>query len=320
MNRSKTKNVSAWIGIDVSKAQLDIASSHPDIKLPSQLPNDKHGHQELIKIIAKNHHIKIIFEATGGYEKALLISLQERKIHATRANPAQVRAYAKAQGLLAKTDRIDACLLAKYGETFQPEATWLISPELDEIRDLLRCRRYLREQLHREKMQLEHTRSKDVTSLLKKRLKAIEKELLEITKTIIAKSRELESLRPAIEKLVSVKGVAELTAISLLVAMPELGKITRKQAAALAGVAPMNCDSGKIRGHRRIQGGRGEIRQAMYMATIVACRYEPTLKEFYQRLLANGKAKKVAITAVMRKLILHLNSLMRNHLQSLETH
>jgi transposase len=91
-------------------------------------------------------------------------------------------------------------------------------------------------------------------------------------------------------------------------------------AAALAGVAPMNCDSGKIRGHRRIQGGRGEIRQAMYMATIVACRYEPTLKEFYQRLLANGKAKKIAITAVMRKLILHLNSLMRNHLQSLETH
>lgn len=319
MKDTQIQNPSSWIGIDISKAQLDLYSSHPNLKLPSAIPNTTEGHQKLLKLVSKIPEIKIIFEATGGYEKPLLLTLQKTEIHATRINPAQVRSFAKAKGLLAKTDKIDAQLLAHYGEIFTPKPTLPIDPELDELQDLIKYRRHLRDQLHREKMQLEHKHSKPVTAMIRRRIISLQKQLETLARTITEQAKNSETLRPAIEILTSVKGVADLTAASLLAAMPELGTLTRKQASALAGVAPINCDSGTMRGRRKTYGGRTEIRQALYMAAVVSSRFEPTLRDFYQRLLKNEKAKKVALTAVMRKLLIHLNSLMRNHLSESST-
>ena len=297
MEDTQIQKLSSWIGIDISKAQLDLASGHPDLKLPSSIPNSPEGHRKLLSLITNFPELKIIFEATGGYEKPLLLTLQEADIHATRINPAQVRSFAKAKGLLAKTDKIDAKLLVHYGEIFNPEATLPIDPELDELRDLIKYRRHLRDQLHREKMQLEHEHCKPVTAMIRRRIIGLQKQLETLTITITDQSKKSEALRPAIEILTTVKGVAELTAASLLAAMPELGTLTRKQAAALAGVAPINCDSGTMRGRRKPYGGRSEIRQALYMAAIVSSRFEPILRDFYQRLINNGKTKKVALTA-----------------------
>ena len=319
MENTQIQKPSSWIGIDISKAQLDLGSDHPVMKLPSSVPNSPDGHQKLLKLITNFPGIKIIFEATGGYEKPLLLALQKSGMHATRINPAQVRSFAKAKGLLAKTDKIDAELLAHYGEIFNPQATLPIDPELDELQDLIKYRRHLRDQLHREKMQLEHEHSKPVTAMIRRRIIGLQKQLETLTKTITDQAKKSETLRSAVELLTTVKGVAELTATALLAAMPELGTLTRKQVAALAGVAPINCDSGTMRGRRKTYGGRTEIRQALYMAAIVSSRFEPILKDFYQRLLNNGKTKKVALTAVMRKLLIHLNSLMRRHLESSKT-
>jgi len=307
----------SWIGIDISKKQLDLATLHPDLKqLPSSLPNTPKGHQKFLKIITSIDGVKVIFEATGGYEKPLLLFLQKAQIHATRINPSQVRSFAKAEGLLAKTDQIDALLLTRYGNLFQPDPTLPIDPELDELQDLIKYRRHLRDQLHREKMLLEHEHSRTVTTMIRRRIAGLKTQLKNLTDTITSKARQSPTLTPALDLLTTVKGVADFTATSLLAAMPELGTLTRKQAASLAGVAPINCDSGTMRGRRKIYGGRMEIRQALYMAAVVSARYEPTLRDFYQKLLANGKAKKVALTAVMRKLLIYLNSLMRSHLES----
>ena len=319
MKDTQIQNPASWIGIDISKAQLDLDSRHPHLKLPSSVPNTPEGHQKLLKLIAQIPDIKIIFEATGGYEKPLLLTLQKSKIYATRINPAQVRSFAKAKGLLAKTDKIDAKLLAHYGDLFTPKATLPIDPELDELQDLIKYRRHLRAQLNREKMQLEHKHCRPVTAMIRRRVAGLQKQLETLAKTITAQAKSSEALRPAVKILTTVKGVADLTATSLLAAMPELGTLTRKQAAALAGVAPINCDSGTMRGRRKTYGGRSEIRQALYMASVVGARFEPILKDFYQTLLAKGKPKKVALTAVMRKLLIHLNSLMRKHLEGLKS-
>lgn len=315
MKDTHIQNSSSWIGIDISKAQLDLYSNNPALKLPSSIPNTTEGHKKLLKLVSETPGIKFIFEATGGYEKPLLLTLQKTQIYATRINPAQVRSFAKAKGLLAKTDKIDAKLLAQHGEMFSPKATLPIDPELDQLQDLIKYRRHIRDQLHREKMQLEHEHCKPVTAMIKRRIVSLQKQLETLAKTITEQAKSSQTLRPAIEILTSVKGVADLTATALLAAMPELGTLTRNQASALAGVAPINCDSGTMRGRRKTYGGRTEIRQALYMAAVVSSRFEPTLRDFYQHLLKNGKAKKVALTAVMRKLLIHLNSLMRRHLE-----
>lgn len=314
MNTDITRNRHPWIGIDISKAQLDLAASSFLKKLPKTLPNTQAGHRKILKFLATHPDMKVIFEATGGYENKLLKTLQANEIHASRINPAQARSFAKASGLLAKTDQIDAQLLADYGETFQPEATKPLDPEREELQDIIKYRRHLRDQLHREKMLLEHEHSKTVTTMIRRRIGSLEKQIQTLSNTIETLTLQSEKLAPAMEILTKVKGVATLTAASLLAAMPELGKLTRKQVASLAGVAPINCDSGTMRGQRRIYGGRRDVRQALYMASLSASRHEPILAKFYQNLLAKGKPTKVALTAVMRKLLIHLNSLMRSHL------
>jgi len=170
-------------------------------------------------------------------------------------------------------------------------------------------------------MQLEHEHCKPVTALIKRRIKRLQKQLETLTQTITDLAESPQALSPAVKVLTTVKGVATFTATALLAAMPELGTLTRKQAAALAGVAPINCDSGQMKGRRKTYGGRSEIRQALYMAAVVSSRFEPEpiLSDFHQRLNENGKSKKVALTAVMGKLLIHLNSLMSGHLEQMKS-
>jgi transposase len=304
-----------YIGIDISKKELEVHTYETSLELPKSIPNNASSIAKLIKKMHENSKIHCIFEATGGYEKLLLKMLQEASIKASRINPSLARNFAKAIGVLSKTDAIDAKILTDYGIKFTPRKTLPIDPIIEEVQSLLKYRRHLNDELHREKMQLENYQPKSVISMVKSRIKQLEKAIEKVTETMVNLQSKSPNLNESVELLTSTKGVGDNSALSLLAAMPELGKLSNNQATSLAGLAPFNRDSGNMRGRRMIYGGRKEIRNALYMSALVASRYNPILKDFYQRLLANGKPKKLALIAVMRKLLLHLNTLMKRHLQ-----
>jgi len=312
------KDNSIYIGIDISKPELEIHTYEASLKLPSATPNTKSSILKLIKKFAKDKRIHCVFEATGGYEKSLLSLLQSEGVKASRITPSLARNFAKAQGILSKTDAIDAKVLTDYGFKFSPRETAPLDPVIEEIHALVKYRRHLNDELLRERQQLEHTPPKSIETMIKSRIKTLTKQVEKITKLMIDLKSKSPEIDEAVEILTSTKGVGDNSALSLLAAMPELGKLTNNQASSLAGLAPFNRDSGKFRGRRMIYGGRKDIRQALYMAALSASRYNPTLKEFYQRLLANGKPKKLALIAVMRKLLSYLNLLMKRHLQEIE--
>lgn len=305
-----------WIGIDISKKELEIHTYESSLKLSKVIANSQSEIKKLITKLKKASNPHLVFEATGGYEKLLLSLLQKAEIKASRITPSLARNYAKAKGLLAKTDAIDAQILTDFGIQFNPRETPPLDPILEEIQSLVKYRRHLNEQLHRERQQLEHPQPKSVETIVKARMKTLKNQIEKITKHMIDLKKKSPTLDEATALLASTKGVGDNSALSLLVAMPELGKLTRQEAASLAGLAPFNRDSGKFRGQRRIYGGRKDIRQAIYMAALVASRYNDVLRAFYQRLLAKGKPKKLALIAVMRKLLIHLNTLMKNYLRT----
>lgn len=314
-----SKNSITHIGIDVSKKELEIHCYDSKLKLPTAIANTKTGISKIISKLRKCDDPHVVFEATGGYEKLLLVLLQSQEIKASRITPSLARNFAKAKGLLAKTDSIDAQVLTDYGIQFAPRVTAPLDPVIEEIQSLIKYRRHLNDELHRERMHLEHLLPKSVERMVKARMKSLQKQADKVTDMMLALKVKSTILDEAVKLLTETKGVGDNSALSLLVAMPELGKISNKQAASLAGVAPFNRDSGKMRGQRTIFGGRKEIRKALYMAALVGSRYNPVLKEFYQRLLSKGKPKKLALIAVMRKLLCHLNSLMKRHLQKNQT-
>jgi transposase len=314
-----SKNPTTHIGIDVSKKELEIHCYDSKLKLPSAIANTKTGISKIISKLKKCDDPHVVFEATGGYEKLLLVLLQSEDIKASRITPSLARNFAKAKGLLANTDSIDAQVLTDYGIQFAPRVTAPLDPVIEEIQSLIKYRRHLNDELHRERMHLEHLLPKSVERMVKARMKSLQKQADKVTDMMIALKVKSTVLDEAVKLLTNTKGVGDNSALSLLVAMPELGKISNKQAASLAGVAPFNRDSSKMRGQRTIFGGRKEIRKALYMAALVGSRYNPVLIEFYQRLLAKGKPKKLALIAVMRKLLCHLNSLMKRHLQKTQS-
>jgi transposase len=316
--KNLAKDNSIYIGIDISKPELEIHTYEASLKLPSATPNTKSSILKLIKKFAKDDRIHCVFEATGGYEKLLLSLLQSEGIQASRITPSLGRNFAKAQGILCKTDSIDAKVLTDYGFKFSPRETAPVDPIIEEIRSLLKYRRHLNGELLRERQQLEHEQPKAIQTIVKIRIKALQKQVEKITKLAIALKVKSPEIDEAVKILTTTKGVGDNSALSLLAAMPELGKLTNNQVSSLAGLAPFNRDSGKYRGRRMIYGGRKDVRKALYMAALVASRYNPILKEFYQRLLANGKPKKLALIAVMRKLLSYLNLLMKRHLQEIE--
>lgn len=297
-----------YIGIDVSKARLDTSLSGSE----SSFVNDLEGAESLAQALVAHSPKLVVLEATGGLERALVAALLARSLPVAVVNPRQVRDFAKASGRWAKTDRIDAQVLARFGQAIEPSQRPLPDEAAQSFADQLARRRQLVEMLAMEKMRLKQTPDKEVRRDLKEHIKWLENRL----------RASDNGLRQAVEKspawqakrdlLAEVKGVGEVTVLTLIALLPELGRIDRKQIASLVGVAPFNRDSGTLRGKRTVWGGRAAVRQALYMATLTAVRWNPTLRAFYERLTGKGKAAKVALVACMRKLLTMLNAMLRD--------
>ncbi len=297
-----------YIGIDVSKAKLDIGV------WPSgetwQIANQPEAILELAVKLAEMEVERIVLEASGGYEKEVARALKAAGLPVRVMNPRQVRDFAKAAGKLAKTDRIDAVMLARFGAALQPDLRELPDEEARQLHNLVIRRRQVLEMLTEEKNRLPQT---DTTLQLRvqKHMEWLEAEAEELNREIRCALQENPALHEKDVLLRSVPGVGPVTSGVLLGGLPELGHLDRKKIAALVGVAPFNRDSGTLRGKRSIWGGRAHIRSVLYMAALTASRSNPILKEFYQRLRKAGKKAKVALTACMRKLLTILNAIIR---------
>jgi len=301
-------------GIDVSKQHLDACWGAEE----RRLGNDAPGWSELIACLQADNVGLVVVEATGGYERGLMIALQGAGIAVARVNPRQARDFAKSMGVLAKTDGLDARCLRDFADVLarHKDRPKFITPLMDEQRELLlglmTRRRQLVDMHVAETNRLEHAGARAVKSI-KSVLRLLDRQLAEIDCDIDAHmERHFKAQRQLLD---SVKGVGAVTTLTLLSALPELGTLGRKPIAKLVGIAPLADDSGKRKGQRRIWGGRSDVRAALYMATLSAMRYNPVIAAFYRRLLAAGKPKKVAMVGCMRKLLTILNAMMRDQVK-----
>lgn len=301
-------------GIDTSKLHVDVCCQ----ELEQRFGNDASGWNELIAIFKARNVDLVVLEASGGYERGLVCALQSAGIEVARVNPRQARDFAKSMGVLAKTDRIDARCLRDFADVLARHAqrSKFITPALDEQRALLAAlmtrRRQLVDMHVAESQRLEHANQRAQRSI-RAVLKTLQRQISDIEQDI---DRHLdEHFKPQRKLLESVKGVGPVTTLALLAALPELGKLKRKPICKLAGVAPLADDSGQRKGKRRVWGGREQVRTALYMATLSAMQYNPSIAATYQRLLDAGKPKKVAMVACMRKLLTILNAILRDQVQ-----
>jgi transposase len=293
-----------YIGIDVAKAHLDVAWAQS----VRRLPNQRSGHAALIRWIKQSTTpVQLICEASGGYEQALLESLEKSAVKVTLVQAVRVRQYARATGILAKTDKIDAKVLAAFGSAIKPQPTPPLSAEQKRLRQYEAQRRHLSSILVAEENRLAQLSCAELRTLSRSLMSKIENQIETLDRRIGELIAQDQTLCEKAQKLTAISGVGVRTAALLLAQMPELGQLNRRQAAALAGLAPFNHDSGSIRGKRAIFGGRRALRTGLYMAALSAARFNPILSRFYQRLRAKGKPHKLALTAVMRKLLLALN-------------
>jgi len=298
-----------FVGVDVCKDSLDVAiGAEKDI---ITFANDQKGVDALIEKLNRLAPELIVFESTGGYERLAASLLAEAGLPVVIVNPRQVRDFAKSAGILAKTDAIDARVIARFAEAVKPDVRHLKDHETSELTALVTRRRQIIEMIVAEnnRLKLANKRNKkdikDHIRWLEKRLDKIE---IDIDKMI----QSSPMWRCKDDILQSVPGIGPITSASLICDLPELGVLGPKKIAMLAGLAPLNCDSGKFRGRRRIWGGRAAVRSGLYMATLAAIRCNPAIKGFYQRLTAAGKCHKVAATACMRKLLIITNAMLRD--------
>lgn len=297
------------VGIDVSKAQLDVEIRPSGEK--QSFANDKVGIKALVKWLAKIAPTLIVLEATGGYERQVTRALVSADLPAVVVNPRQVRDFAKATGQLAKTDSIDAGVLAQFAEVIRPALRPLPDAVTLELRALTSRRRQLLEMIAAENNRLEMT-SKAVRKSIHAHIGHLEQALERINQELDRAIEQSPIWKENEDLLRSAKGIGPVTSRTLLAELPELGTLDRKQIAALVGVAPFNRDSGSLKGRRSIWGGRAPVRGALYMATLVATRHNPVIRDFYNRLIAKGKLFKVALVACMRKLLTILNSMIKH--------
>jgi transposase len=305
-----------FVGIDVSKAQLDIEIRPSGEK--ESFANDKVGIKALVKRLAKIGPTLIVLEATGGYERQVTRALVSADLPAVVVNPRQVRDFAKATGQLAKTDSIDAGVLAHFAEVIRPELRPLPDVVTLELRALTSRRRQLLEMIAAENNRLAMT-SKAVAKRIAAHLRWLEQELERANQELDRAIEQSPIWKENEELLRSAKGIGPVTSRTLLAELPELGTLDRKQISALVGVAPFNRDSGSLKGRRSIWGGRAPVRCALYMATLVATRRNPVIRDFYNRLIAKGKLFKVALVACMHKLLTILNSMIKHKTSWSET-
>jgi len=299
-----------FVGIDVSKKHLDVAI-RPEPAFFT-VSNDDQGIADLVRHLADLHPQLILLEASGGYEILAAAALRHAGLPAQIINPRQVREFARSTGKLAKTDKIDAAVLAHFAQLLRPPLRPWPEALQQELAALMTRRRQLVEMLVMEKNRLSTARSLKVRNSLQLHLQYLTSELQELERELHDLSRRSPLYLEKDQLLQSVPGIGPLTSQSLLAWLPELGALNRKQIAALVGVAPFNQDSGQKRGRRKVWGGRKQIRPSLYMATIAAGRFNPAIRTFYQRLLQAGKRQKVALTACMRKLLTILNAVLKH--------
>ena len=298
------------IGIDVSKAKLDICFLVSGEVIT--VSNDKEGFAKLLKRIRRYNVDRIVIEHTGNYQKEIVLYLQKHNLKVCVVNPSNVRNFAKAAGIIAKTDKIDAYVLAKYGEIFKPDVIKETDLDVEKLKELVNFRQALVETIKSFKIRLEKKPSAFIVREINKTIKSLILQQTKIEKQIKELILLNQNMTKLFNKLNEIVGLGEHTITILLAHLPELGKIERNKIAALCGVAPINHDSGKMRGLRCIQGGRKTVRNALYMATIPAINHNHVIHEYYIKLKAEGKPSKVAIVACMRKLLCYANSLVKN--------
>jgi transposase len=296
-------------GIDVSKATLDVASSNQ--KGIKSFSNDEGGITQVVSYLTKQMPVLTVIEATGGLEKLLAASLVQASIPVVVANPRHVRDFARAKGRLAKTDNIDALILAEFACDIHPEVKPLADEQTEQIRSLMVRRQQIIGMMTMERNRLSLARL-SMKSSIQEHINWLSEQLKNLDKDIGNKIQNSSIWREKDSLLKSVPGVGPVLSITLLGALPELGCLTRQQIAALAGVAPFNRDSGKYRGRRTTKGGRARVRSSLYMATLAATRFNPVIRAHYEHLLKMGKVKKVALVACMRKLLVILNAVIRD--------
>lgn len=298
-----------YVGIDVSKDRLDIAvlGERPE----KQVDNTQEGIEKLVEWMQEIEPELIVVEATGGYQRSAVDALFHAGLCVAMVNPTRVRQFARACGLLAKTDKLDAQVLAVFGERVQPKRYEGKSEAEKQLSALLVRRKQLEEMLKAEQNRLRtlpqsvRSSAERIMAILKEEKKRLEEQIQQFLNEQKAWQDQREILRSA-------PGVGMVTSATLLADLPELGKMDRKKIAALVGVAPMNYDSGRKRGYRKTKGGRADVRSVLYMSTLVATRYNPVIQAHYQQLLKRGKEKKVALTACMRKFLTILNAMARD--------
>ena len=307
---------SLFVGIDVSKARLDVAIHSWDET--ESVNHDRAGIESLVKRLQEIGPVLIVMEATGGYERKILRALASAELPVVAVNPRQVRDFAKATGQLAKTDRIDARVLARFAEAVRPA----VRPLPDEITVALRALIARRRQIT-EMIVAETNRLSGAPKAVRKRISAhigwLKKELQRADHDLDQSIRQSPIWCESQDLLQTVPGIGPVVSRTLLAELPELGKLNRKQIAALVGVAPLNRDSGAFRGRRSIWGGRATVRATLYMAALVASRSNAVIRAFYKRLRDTGKAAKVALVACMRKLLTIINAMLKHKTRWSET-
>jgi len=295
------------IGVDIAKDWIDshILSDGRSRRVPCRPA-------ALARFATEARGALVVFEASGGYERPLMEALAEAGVPFARVNPRQAREFARATGRLAKTDRVDAAMLAEMGRALRLKPSPLRAPERVRLADLMARRDDLSDMLRRETNRIKQARDAWIKKDIKTMLRVLERRLVRIEAEISAQIETHEALARAAARLRSMPGIGPILAASLVARLPELGRLDRRAIASLAGLAPHACDSGVFRGKRRVWGGRAEVRRSLYLAGFIASRYDPRLRAFRTRLEAAGKPPKVAIVAVARKLLTILNAMFRD--------
>lgn len=309
-----------WVGIDVSKETLEVAWTNGERTQRLATTNSPGGFQELMRQWPEPAAVRIVVEATGGYERALVAALVEAGLRTAVVNPRHVRDFAKGLGLLAKTDRLDAAALARFGRQVEPRLLEADPTQRAELMQLVTRRRQLVDLRTMESNRRELTTARAAAKSIRHVLSLLDKEIVCLEAEIARLLDSDDDWRAKIQLLSTAPGVARITSATLVAEVPELGRLGRQAIAALVGVAPFNDDSGRHRGERRVIGGRASVRRVLYMAALSARRCNPTIRAFAQRLAAQGKRPKVVVTACMRKLLVILNAMLKHNTPWKDTH
>lgn len=295
------------VAVDVSKATLEIKTDHVSFSVSNTIA----GLKKLIKKLKLNENLFVICEATGGYERLLMNTMHDAGIPICRANPARIRAFARSEGVRAKTDPIDALMILRFAKEKDLRPTISAEPERKKLAALLDRRHHLTDQIAQEKNRIQNS-PEEIHDSINRMLKILKEEIDAIEDLIRETIRSHALMSAQMECLMQIKGVGKVTAWVIVAFLGEIDKLTRNQLVALAGIAPFNRDSGIFKGKRKIIGGRGKVRAALYMATVTASMHNPVIKEYVDGLRARGKPFKCAIVAGMRKMLIHMQSELKN--------